>query len=460
MLFCKEGLHECGDLLLYLGLMDNERITELYQHYLIHPQVTTDTRKIEGGELFFALRGDRFDGNQYAAEALAKGAVLAVVDDPTVIEPAEAESYFLVEDVLLTLQQLARHHRRQLSIPIIAITGSNGKTTTKELVGAVMNQRYQTPYTQGNYNNHIGVPLTLLTIDAKADAAIIEMGANHQREIDFLCRIAEPTHGLITNIGKAHLEGFGGIEGVKKGKSELYRYLAEKDGVAFVNRDERFLEELAAPVTRKVFYESSNLPNSRYVPYELKCHSVQPNIKVAFLGPSGEWVEVKSELSGPHNFQNIMTAIAVGRYFKVPVEQIAEAIADYRPRNNRSEWREWQGIRVYLDAYNANPSSVEASLTDFAGLEGKPKVVILGDMLELGAESREEHWKLAQLAVSLPLDEVILVGPEYAAAAQQLQLPHYASVDELKASFVPARWSGGYLMVKGSRAIALERLLA
>lgn len=440
--------------------MNNEQITQLYQHYLVHPQVTTDTRKIEGGELFFALRGDRFDGNQYAAQALAQGAVLAVVDDPAVIDGTQSEKFFLVQDALLALQHLARHHRRQLSIPLIAITGSNGKTTTKELIGAVMNQRYLTPYTQGNYNNHIGVPLSLLAIHPKADAAIIEMGANHQGEIDFLCRIAEPTHGLITNIGKAHLEGFGGIEGVKKGKSELYRYLAEKDGVAFVNREERFLEELAAPVKRKIFYEKSSQPSARYAPYEMKCIRLQPTIQAAFLGAPDRWVKFESELSGPHNFQNIMTAVAVGRYFKVPAEQIAAAIAEYRPTNNRSEWRNWQGIRVYLDAYNANPSSVEAALTNFAGLEGQPKLAILGDMLELGAESLYEHQKIAQIAMALDLDEIMLVGPEFAAAAQALQLPHYASVEDLKASFVPEKWKGAHLMIKGSRGMALERLLA
>ena len=260
--------------------MEISSIGELYEIFQEHPRICTDTRRVQKGDLFFALRGERFDGNAFAAQAIELGAVYAVVDDPA---KAVSEQYILVEDSLKTLQELARHHRRQLEIPVIAITGSNGKTTTKELVAAVMNTRYRTPYTQGNLNNHIGLPLSLLAIRQSAEAAIIEMGANHQGEIDFLCRIAEPTHGLITNIGLAHLEGFGGLEGVKKGKAELFRYLEETGGVAFVNQDEPYLEELARGVKRIIPYNEVSSPSPAHVPMEVKCLRVQPTIQVAFL---------------------------------------------------------------------------------------------------------------------------------------------------------------------------------
>ncbi|MCO6476521.1 MAG: UDP-N-acetylmuramoylalanyl-D-glutamyl-2, 6-diaminopimelate--D-alanyl-D-alanine ligase, partial [Phaeodactylibacter sp.] len=257
---------------------------KLYELYLGHPKVAIDSRRVEGGSLFFAIKGERFDGNHFAAAALAAGAAYAIVDDPAVVR---GERYILVNDSLAALQDLARHHRRQFFIPVIGITGSNGKTTTKELAAAVLGSHYRLHFTQGNLNNHIGVPLTLLAMPADIEVAIIEMGANHQGEIDFLSRIAEPSHGLITNIGKAHLEGFGGIEGVKKGKSELYRFLAETDGMAFINRDEHFLEGLAAPVEKKVFYRRSEKPSLAERDFEVKLLDTKPFVRVAFIDKEG-----------------------------------------------------------------------------------------------------------------------------------------------------------------------------
>ncbi len=431
--------------------------TELYEVFLEHPRVCTDTRALQQGDLFIALRGERFDGNQFAKSALEQGAAFALVDDPEVVS---SEQFLLVEDALASLQDLARHHRRQLEIPVIAITGSNGKTTTKELTAAVMNSRYRTPFTQGNLNNHIGVPLSLLRIKHSAEAAIIEMGANHQREIDFLCRIAEPTHGLITNIGYAHLEGFGGLEGVKKGKSELYQYLAETGGVAFVNEDEQYLEELAKGVGRVIYYHDSAEPSPAKVPMEIKSLRLQPSIQVAFLdAATGELIETDSHLSGKHNLQNIKTAVAVGKYFKIDAPRIARAIATYVPQNNRSQWTDWRGIQVLLDAYNANPSSMRASLENFSRLAGGPKLAILGDMLELGDSSVDQHQALASWAQSLPLKDLVLVGPLFSLAGTALGIRHFDSIGSLQKWFDPHNWEDGQILIKGSRGMALERLI-
>ena len=441
----------------YLIVYPNDmEISSLYQLFLRAGKVSTDSRKIEPGCLFFALRGDNFNGNQYALAALEKGATYAIVDDPGL---GANDKCIVVHDVLQTLQDLARHHRRQLHIPIIAITGSNGKTTTKELIATVLSSQYPMHYTQGNLNNHIGVPLTLLQLDPRIEVAVIEMGANHQGEIDQLCRIAEPTHGLITNIGKAHLEGFGGIEGVKKGKSELYRYLAETNGLAFVNNDEPFLLELSSPVKKRIFYELSENPAPNHKPYEVKLLQLQPFIQVAFLDEKEQLIETGSKLMGVHNFQNIKTAVTLGKYFKVPGAKIKAAIENYNPNMNRSQWVPFGSNSILLDAYNANPSSMEATLRSFAENGSANKVVILGDMFELGDDAPIEHKRIAQFANNLGFEQVVLVGKHFAAAAQQLGCLHFDNVEELKGWFTGQNWENKAILIKGSRGMALEKVL-
>jgi UDP-N-acetylmuramoyl-tripeptide--D-alanyl-D-alanine ligase len=430
-------------------------ISSLYQLFLAAGKVSTDSRKIIPGCVFFALRGDNFNGNAYAQAALEQGAAYAVVDDPGL---TGVDKCILVDNALHTLQDLARYHRRQLHIPVIGITGSNGKTTSKELVSAVLGSQYPLHFTQGNLNNHIGVPLTLLQLNKRIEVAVIEMGANHQGEIDQLCRIAEPTHGLITNIGKAHLEGFGGIEGVKKGKSELYRYLAETDGLAFVNNDEPFLVELSEPVRKRIFYEQSENPAPDHKPYEVKLLALQPFIRVAFLDENEHLIELESKLMGIHNFQNIKTAVTLGKYFKVPGQKIKAAIEGYNPEMNRSQLVAWESNTILLDAYNANPTSMEMALRAFASGSGTTKVAILGDMFELGNEAAVEHLRIAELAQQLSLDRVILVGQHFAPIAAKMNVLHFGNVQQLKAWFADQNWANTHFLVKGSRGMALERL--
>lgn len=433
------------------------QIETLYSIFKNCSGIFTDSRRLVPGGLFFALRGDHFDGNQYAEDALAAGAAYAVVDDPGVVQ---SDRYILVDDTLKALQNLARHHRRQFFIPVIGITGSNGKTTTKELVYAVMSSHYRVYCTQGNLNNHIGVPLTLLAMPVNTEVLIVEMGANHQGEIDFLCRIAEPTHGLITNIGKAHLEGFGGIEGVKKGKSELYRYLAETNGTAFINMDEPFLNELARPVQKKIFYIQREEPDPRHPYFEIKLKTVQPKIAVAFLSENGELIEARSQLVGVYNFNNIKTAVCLGKYFKVPAAKIRSAIEAYVSTNNRSQIIQQGANTFILDAYNANPSSMQQAIRSLIEMEnGRYKIAILGDMLELGDYATEAHEAIAQQAIGGQIDQVILVGPIFQPVAEKLQLLHFANVEALKAWFWAQPLEQAFILVKGSRKIALERLL-
>ncbi len=428
----------------------------LYEIYLQSKQVFTDSRRILPGGLFFALKGERFDGNKYAGQALEQGAAYAVVDNPEVVK---GKRYILVRDVLTSLQELARYHRRQFIIPVIAITGSNGKTTTKELVHAVLSAQYRAHCTQGNLNNHIGLPLTLLAMPPQTDTLIVEMGANHQREIDFLCRIAEPTHGLITNIGRAHLEGFGGLEGVKKGKGELYRYLAETNGTAFVDRDEPFLEGLAEAVRKKVFYIESEQPNPKRPDLEVRRLAIKPFVKVAFLEENKEILEVQSQLIGAYNFNNVKTAVALGKYFKVPGLKIKAAVENYVPANNRSQILKRNGNTFILDAYNANPSSMQEAVRNLGEMTGAPKIAILGDMLELGEYAAEAHETIARQALEQHFDRLILVGPLFKAIARQLSLLHFPDTLSAKRWFGEQRFENALILIKGSRGIGLERLL-
>jgi UDP-N-acetylmuramoyl-tripeptide--D-alanyl-D-alanine ligase len=435
--------------------MNTEALYELYKK---HPKVSTDSRSIEAGDLFFALKGDHFNGNLYAGDAIAKGAAYAVVDDPAVVQ---SDAYILVEDVLTVLQHLARHHRRQFTIPVIGITGSNGKTTTKELVSAVLGSQYKLHFTQGNLNNHIGVPLTLLSIPMDIEVAVIEMGANHQGEINFLCEIAEPSHGLITNIGKAHLEGFGGIEGVKKGKSELYRFLGRTGGMAFINKDAQFLESLAESVKKKVFYRKSASPSMDVADLEVGLVAAIPFIEVAFLDrATQQLVQVQTNLHGIYNFDNIMTAIAIGKYFKVPGQKIKAAIASYTPSNNRSQLLQKGTNTFVMDAYNANPTSMRAALHAFANIEATKKIAVIGSMLELGEESMIEHHQIAALAKEQAYDHLILIGREFKESALKHDLPHFEDVSSLKAWFDQQSFDGFHIFLKGSRGIRLEQLIS
>ena len=428
----------------------------MYRLFEAHPTICTDSRKVEEGSLFFALKGENFDGNCFAMQALEQGAAYAIVDNPAY---ATNDHCILVENVLATLQNLANHHRKQLLIPILAITGSNGKTTTKELVSQVLESHYKVHATTGNLNNHIGVPLTLLAIPKDAEIGVVEMGANHQGEIASLCAIAEPTHGIITNIGKAHLEGFGGLEGVKQGKSELYRYLETHRGVAFVNRDEAHLQELLSPAQRAVFYRRVEFFDPAALEFQVKLEKAEPYIQVAFWDEYEKPYRAQSQLNGIHNFQNIMTAVAIGQYFKVPEAKVVSAIESYVPKNMRSQWVQRGKTEFLLDAYNANPSSVAKTLDFFSKLDKPHKIVILGAMKELGAYSAEEHRIIADLAARLGFEKIILVGEEFKEGASAVHSHYFESTPKLNEWFRKQDFSGCTLLIKGSRSMKLESLL-
>jgi UDP-N-acetylmuramoyl-tripeptide--D-alanyl-D-alanine ligase len=393
------------------------------------------------------LRGDNFDGNAFAPTALEQGAQFAVIDDPSL----DSEYCLLVEDVLAALQKLACMHRKSLNIPVIGITGSNGKTTTKELIHAVMGSHFQAHATAGNLNNHIGVPLTMLSMPFDTEIAIIEMGANHPGEIAFLSNIAQPTHGIITNIGKAHLEGFGGYEGVIRTKSELYQYLRMHDGTAFVNGINSLLAELSMGITR-IFYGTEH---DFQIQGEIL--SSDPLLDILWHHSDRE-IKVKTQLVGNYNFENVMAAICIGDHFRVPAEKIVSAIMNYVPANSRSQTLNTSHNKIILDAYNANPSSMLAALQNFSRIKAARKMVILGDMLELGAESLAEHSSIVSLVDSLTFDTAIFVGPEFRKAVGE---HHLAFTDTSSAmEWLQNNLVQGYtILLKGSRGIRMETLL-
>ena len=430
-------------------------IEELYQIYQQYPTVSTDSRKITAGCLFFALKGDNFDGNQYAQKAIAEGAAYALIDNASY---QDGNQYILVEDVLSTLQQLAIHHRNQFDIPLLAITGSNGKTTTKELINAVMSTQYPTHSTKGNFNNHIGVPLTLLTMPIDTEVAIIEMGANHIGEIEFLCNIAKPTHGIITNVGQAHLEGFGSFEGVQLAKGELYRFLETNRGIAFVNTDEDYLLEMAGWSIPKIFYQRSVELDLSTPGFETQLLAQTPLLKVGFLSEKGDLITAHSQLIGQYNFNNIMTAIAIGKYFKVGTQDIKTAIEAYTPNNNRSQIKKIGTNTFLMDAYNANPSSMDTALESFQTYEATSKMAILGDMLELGVYSMEAHRDILFKAKRLGIN-VITVGAEFQKVTTAPIL-NFSDTTALKEWFEQQAFEDTLFLLKGSRGIGLERLLA
>lgn len=421
---------------------------ELYRIFQSHQVVCTDSRKIAKGAIFFALKGENFDGNHFAARALANGAAYAVVDDPKV---AQSQQYILVPDVLVALQKLALHHRRHLNPKIIAITGSNGKTTTKELISAVLATKYNIISTSGNYNNHIGVPLTLLRIGKKHDLAVIEMGANHKGEIDSYCKIALPTHGLITNIGKAHLEGFGGIEGVEQAKTELYRHIQSNSGLLFVDLDN--------PILVKHAKNSTMVTYAEHHPADYRGENISANHFVAVRWFENETsYELQSQLIGSYNLKNILAAICVGRYFEVSPDKVIHAIEAYSPTNNRSQVVKTNRNTILLDAYNANPSSMAAAIENLRCYPSKNKVCILGDMLELGPYADQEHQKILNQLANENFEAVLLVGENFFDHKRDYPFHFFNSSKDAADWLKKNKLSEKIILIKGSRKLCLEDL--
>jgi len=422
-------------------------IEELYSFFLKHSTISTDSRRVVPGCLFFALKGDNFDGNKYAKVALDAGAAFAVIDDPIF----DGSQTLLVNDVLEALQILAQMHRRKFSIPVIAITGSNGKTTTKELINAVLSRQYEVTATKGNLNNHIGVPLTLLEITNKTQIAIIEMGANHQGEIAQLCTIAEPTHGLITNIGKAHLGGFGGYEGVIKAKSEMYTWLRNSGGEVFANGDNPMLTELSSGINRTLYgkHEGSS------------CRG-QARENNGILGidwiSGNNTISVDTNLVGIYNFENVMAAICLGTFFDIPPQLIKSAISSYTPSNSRSQALKTERNSIILDAYNANPTSMQVAIENFRQVNVPHKMVILGDMLELGDESYAEHLAIANLVDESGFEKVILVGSDFKKVAGE-RFTSFITSGEAFEYLCKQQLKDFTILVKGSRGIKMEKVL-
>ncbi|GAB1307562.1 UDP-N-acetylmuramoyl-tripeptide--D-alanyl-D-alanine ligase [Urechidicola sp. KH5] len=412
-------------------------INTLHEKYSQYYLVDTDTRNIRKNTIFFALKGNKFNGNKFAQEAIKKGAKYAVIDDPRYA----SDNTILVDDVLETLQELAKYHRIQLDIPIISLTGSNGKTTTKELIASVLKQKYKVTATKGNLNNHIGVPLTLLSMTPATEIGIVEMGANHQKEIEFLCSIALPNFGYITNFGKAHLEGFGGVDGVIKGKSELYDYLRAANGTVFVNSNDEIQIKQSKGILNIVSFE----PTLEYL-------EANPFVKLYF-----HQEPINSNLIGSYNYNNIAAALTIGNHFKVDIEKAKAAISNYTPSNNRSQIIEKNNFNIVLDAYNANPSSMEVALKNYA-LNNPNGSIILGDMFELGNSSLKEHQATAELAVFLGFKNIALVGQNFYRVRIKKALKFERFEDFIKSDAFK-QFQNQPLFIKGSRGMALERTL-
>ncbi len=420
------------------------KIDVLHQLFLKFPTICTDTRKVTKDCIFFALKGDNFDGNQFASEAINTGASYAVIDDKNY---KVSDKYILVEDALSVLQQLATFHRNHCNAKIISLTGSNGKTTTKELINATLSKKYDIIATQGNLNNHIGVPLTLLNIKPDTELAIVEMGANHQKEIEFLCSIAQPDFGYITNFGRAHIEGFGSEEGVIKGKSELYEYLLQNKKAVFLNADDPIqLDKLGTYINKYGF--STTKPEY----YKIEFLGANP-----FVTLRVENTTVQSQLIGSYNFTNCAAAVLMGKYFNVPVPTIKEAIENYLPQNNRSQIIKRNGHQIILDAYNANPTSMQAALENFKAMDGNHKIVFLGDMFELGETAKIEHQNVVDLANMMGFDQVFLVGENF--FQTKTNSKKFKSFEELAGYLKKNELPKGNILIKGSRGMALERVL-
>ena len=422
------------------------KIKDIHNLFLTCKTVSTDTRKITSGDMFFALKGDNFNGNTYAEKAIELGAKYAIVDEA---EFKVSPETILVDNVLETLQKLASFHRNYLKIPIIAITGSNGKTTTKELINAVLSQKFKTTATIGNLNNHIGVPLTLLSMTKDTEIGIVEMGANHQKEIAFLCDIAQPDYGYITNFGKAHLEGFGGVKGVIKGKSELYKYLIKHNKLIFVNIN----DPIQVKKTKKAnIFTFGNTVLGTDV--SINFTEAQPFVSCVYRN-----LIIPSQLIGEYNFNNISVAITIGSFFKIESSDIKSAIKNYVPKNNRSQIINKGTNKIILDAYNANPSSMRAALVSFEKQSGN-KLAILGDMFELGKDAKTEHQSIADLALSMKIDNVIFVGENfYQSKINWDKATKYKTFEDFKNLSDISKVQNTLLLIKGSRGMALERVL-
>ena len=421
-------------------------IQDLYEIYLQHPSVQTDTRKLKKGDLFFALKGPSFNGNEFAKQATEQGASFAIIDEKQFAIDGKT---ILVEDVLTTMQQLARHHRNQFNIPFIAITGSNGKTTTKELIHTVLSGSYMTYTTEGNLNNHIGVPLTLLKIRKEAQAAVIEMGANHRGEIASYCEIALPTHGLITNCGKAHLEGFGSEEGVKKAKGELFDHLRNNDGTAFIMNDYDYLKEMSKGIKKIISYGTHDAgitgiaePGEQYL---------EVNFTKGFTS------RIQTNLVGDYNLPNVLAAVAIGKYFDIPDDKIKSAIENYQPTNSRSQLVEKGKNKIILDAYNANPSSMKAAIQNFSRNGNSNRILALGAMAELGNASVEEHQSLIEEIQKFEWKEVLLVGGDFLRTNHNYH--SFATPSEAGEWIRTQHFENVTWLVKGSRSIQMEKLL-
>jgi UDP-N-acetylmuramoyl-tripeptide--D-alanyl-D-alanine ligase len=424
------------------------QIEQLYNIFLQHPDVQTDTRKLEPNGLFFALSGPNFNGNKFAQQALDAGAAFAIVDEVTDTTPNE--KLIKVDNVLTTLQLLAKHHRRQFKIPFIAITGSNGKTTTKELLHEVLSTTYKTYTTEGNLNNHIGIPLTILKIKADAKIALIEMGANHQKEIESYCKFTLPTHGLITNCGKAHLEGFGGEEGVRKGKGELFDYLRANNGIAFVMNDYDYLREMSKGIAIVKTYGTT----AADITGEVKSSTAFLEVDIT----KGATINtIKTQLIGEYNLPNILAAVAVGKYFTVADEKIKLALENYTPSNSRSQLIEKDDNKIILDAYNANPTSMKAAIENFAKMDGNEKILLLGGMMELGEESLQEHQAIINVINNFNWKSVVLVGGDY----KKLQHSYTNFENSLQAKewLTQQHFNNVQMLIKGSRSMQMEKVL-
>ncbi|ADF54234.1 UDP-N-acetylmuramoyl-tripeptide--D-alanyl-D-alanine ligase [Zunongwangia profunda] len=425
-------------------------IAKIHRRFLTSSGVSTDTRNIKPNSLFFALKGENFNGNEFAEEALNKGAEVAIVDEEAYAK--DQDNYIFVEDCLDALQQLATFHRHFLGIPVLAITGSNGKTTTKELINAVLTKKYKTISTTGNLNNHIGVPLTLLRMDETTEVGVVEMGANHQGEIEFLTEIALPDYGYITNFGKAHLEGFGGIEGVIKGKSELYTHLKNHKKLLFLNLDDEIQQRQDS--YSHVFTFGSSEKAAVSIDYTIS----QNGPEYASFTYNND--VFNTQLTGQYNAYNAAAALTIGLYFKVPFKAIKEAIKEYSPSNNRSQIQKTKNNTLLLDAYNANPTSMGSSIINFSNLNTPlSKTLIIGDMLELGQYSKEEHQSIVELCNSKGLKNVYLVGKHFKETSTPEEYQKFDNTTELKTFLTANPINNSYILIKGSRGIALEKII-
>ena len=421
-------------------------IIDLYDLFIHNPQITTDSRNCPKGSIFFALKGDKFDGNQYAGKALASGCVYAVIDNP---DYYIGERTILVDNVLKTLQQLAHHHRKVLGLPIIGITGTNGKTTTKELLAAVLSTKFNLLYTEGNFNNHIGVPLTLLRLTHDHEMAVIEMGASHPGDIKELVDIVHPNYGIITNVGRAHLEGFGSFEGVIRTKGELYDYIRRSKGKIFIKKENEYLQSIAKGIEQITYGNGDDAFASGQVV------SCDPFL-VFNWKQQGKLHTVETHMIGSYNLDNVLAAVAVGRVFKIPAERISRAIAAYEPTNNRSQFKKTDNNELIIDAYNANPSSMKVALDNFITMPVQPKAIILGDMRELGPTSDELHAEVVEQIKKGQFDKVFLCGEHFSKVGKEFS--PFATTEAMVEELRKQPLKGYHILIKGSHSMGLEKL--